>query len=540
MRRTIILILAAVILGFGLQNANAQISVTVGNTYYPDINSEIDYPAPYGRYYESTRQQFLIRASEITSAGGEAGTITSMAFDVQRALLGDVLPNYTIKMKQTTQTTLTSFDDINLITVYTAAIYSPVLEWNTHHFQTDFVWDGVSNIIVDLCNGVSSTAPTNFNASTSYTSYNYYCYVYRGSDLSNQCGSTIVTGNLHEKPNVRFSIQISEASCATVSFPAENEENVSVYTDLSWTSTRNILDYRVYFGTNPNPALVTTTVFTSYNPGTLLPNTQYYWKILPRNIGGSPSDCPVWSFKTNSGLPECSTITSPVANSANNTVNPQIRWQSVQNAVRYNIYLGAEPNPPLVGTVTTTQYSPTTVTQANTTYYLRIEPVSIIGANPDCETIQFATANYCPENLVPANNQADALTYQLLSWDPVAGATKYYVYLGKTGNPELIDSVTTNQYFITDLDLNTQYFWTIKAKTNLTISEGCDIWTFHTIENGNHWFVKADGDDNNSGLSWDEAKQDLSKVMYAAVCSDSIHVAAGIYLPSIDTLIAIQ
>ena len=536
MKRNAILILAAIIFGLALQNINAQISVTVGNTNNPNINSEIDYPAPYGRYYESTRQQFLIRASEITSAGGEAGTIKSIAFDVQRALLGDILSGYTIKMKQTTQTTLTSFDNTNLTTVYTAATYSPFLRWNTHNFQTDFVWDGVSNIIVDVCNGISSTAPTNFNASTSYSAYSYNCYVYRGSNSGNQCGSTIVTGNLRNKPNVRFSIQVPAATCATVNYPANSEENVTAYTHLSWKSSGNILDYSVYFGTNPNPPLVTTTTSTSYNPGTLLPNTQYYWKIRPRNISGSPSDCPVWTFTTSSGLPECSTITSPIAYSTNNLVNPQIRWQSVQNAIRYNIYLGTEPNPPLVRTVTSTQYLSTTVTQANTTYYLRVEPESIFGANSNCETIQFTTASYCPENLLPENNQTDVLSYQLLSWSSVAGAIKYYIYFGKTGNIELIDSVTTNQYFITDLDLNTQYFWAIQAKTDITMSEMCDIWTFHTIENGNHWFVKADGNDNNSGLSWDEAKQDLAKVMYAAVCSDSIHVAAGIYLPSIDTL----
>src|SRR5690606_29461047 len=40
------------------------------------------YPTPYGAYYENGRQQYLIRASELTAAGIPAGPINAVSFNV--------------------------------------------------------------------------------------------------------------------------------------------------------------------------------------------------------------------------------------------------------------------------------------------------------------------------------------------------------------------------------------------------------------------------------------------------------------------------
>ena len=45
-------------------------------------NGYTDYPAPYGNWYWSARNQMLIPAVELTAAGLSAGTITSLSFQV--------------------------------------------------------------------------------------------------------------------------------------------------------------------------------------------------------------------------------------------------------------------------------------------------------------------------------------------------------------------------------------------------------------------------------------------------------------------------
>ena len=53
----------------------------------------------------------------------------------------------------------TSFIVASLTQVYTQASFTPVVGLNTHAFTTPFVWDGTSNIIVEIC-ATNATAGT--------------------------------------------------------------------------------------------------------------------------------------------------------------------------------------------------------------------------------------------------------------------------------------------------------------------------------------------------------------------------------------------
>ncbi|HNI55403.1 MAG TPA: CotH kinase family protein [Chitinophagales bacterium] len=46
------------------------------------LNSNVDYPAPYGNWYWSARHQILVRAEELIAAGLSAGPISSLAFQL--------------------------------------------------------------------------------------------------------------------------------------------------------------------------------------------------------------------------------------------------------------------------------------------------------------------------------------------------------------------------------------------------------------------------------------------------------------------------
>ncbi|UCF00069.1 MAG: hypothetical protein JSV82_03105, partial [Planctomycetota bacterium] len=90
--------------------------------------------------------------------------------------------------------------------------------------------------------------------------------------------------------------------------PADDENNVSISTDLSWTPGSNTLSHDVYFGTNFNNVNDANTTITlgvfkgnqdtnTYDPCTLSYNTTYYWRIDERNTYGTTKGN-VWSFTT--------------------------------------------------------------------------------------------------------------------------------------------------------------------------------------------------------------------------------------------------
>jgi len=173
-------------------------------------------PNPYYTLYEGLKTQYLIRASELIALGFTSGNITEMAFDVVGAS-GFALSNFYISMKTTAATELTSAWETGLTTVYTApATFTPTANSvNAYPFQSPVSWDGVSNIVIEVCfnnpdwntgHSVKYTPNVGFNAA----------HYYQEDGNSSLCAAP-GTGNLStDRPNIRLTIA---AGCETTRLP---------------------------------------------------------------------------------------------------------------------------------------------------------------------------------------------------------------------------------------------------------------------------------------------------------------------------------
>ena len=141
--------------------------------------------------------------------------------------------------------------------------------------------------------GTSTTnsAVTN-NVTTSGT------YYLRAQNDSTGCWS-IGSGSLAVIVNINIT------AIAATPNPANNATGVcyagnSPVTSVSWGAVTGAASYDVYFGAGSLPGAITATVATnSYNTGTLLANTTYFWRIVPKNTCGLTSGTPTtWSFTT--------------------------------------------------------------------------------------------------------------------------------------------------------------------------------------------------------------------------------------------------
>ncbi|MCX6210101.1 MAG: T9SS type A sorting domain-containing protein, partial [Bacteroidetes bacterium] len=83
------------------------------------------------------------------------------------------------------------------------------------------------------------------------------------------------------------------ATCATNVSPADAAVDVaapSVY--VKWSPVANATSYDVYFGTTTPPTtLKGTTSIDSFMVTGLAYTTTYYWYVVPKNLGGSPTGC---------------------------------------------------------------------------------------------------------------------------------------------------------------------------------------------------------------------------------------------------------
>jgi len=88
---------------------------------------------------------------------------------------------------------------------------------------------------------------------------------------------------------------------ATNPSPANAATNVSLNTNLSWTSGTNTYTHDLYLGTTNPPQDIVWSNFLSdplYDPpADLLPDTVYYWQVVEHNPFGEAAGA-IWSFRT--------------------------------------------------------------------------------------------------------------------------------------------------------------------------------------------------------------------------------------------------
>jgi gliding motility-associated-like protein len=171
------------------------------------LNPSNSWPSIYGNWYKNARHQLLYTAAELLAAGILPGKISSLAFNINSIPAGYIgtLPGVTISLKCTSLNVLTStFDNTGLVQVYTTANYTPIVGWNTHAFTTAYEWDGVSNLLVDVCYNYVSSSNYTSNPFNTLTNTGTVKCIYAYSDTSPMCLTTTFATTSLDRPNIRF------------------------------------------------------------------------------------------------------------------------------------------------------------------------------------------------------------------------------------------------------------------------------------------------------------------------------------------------
>jgi agmatine/peptidylarginine deiminase len=169
-------------------------------------SNAVNAACPINITYESLHGQSVYTKTELNAAGVYGPiNITQIGFYV--TLAPDLaLPNFTIRMKHTTATNVSSWQTVtNMITVYTNSAYMPISGgYDMLNFGTPFVWNGNDNIVIDT--GFSAVSQWSRTGTTRYTTVtNGYRYV-RADDVDQ---TSIFTGGATStnRPNIRLAVQ---------------------------------------------------------------------------------------------------------------------------------------------------------------------------------------------------------------------------------------------------------------------------------------------------------------------------------------------
>ncbi len=280
------------VFSFNAHATTGTVQIGSGSLY----NIETDYPTPYGTYYKNHRVQYLYLANELSAVGLAAGNITELAFNVQAVNTCSPMPNFTIKAKLTTTSSLTTtFDNADYTTVYTNASFLPVAGWNTHVLSTPIYWDGISNLLVDICFDLVTDYTENASVYYTTTLNNLTCF-YR-SDSQIACGTSNAETTSTDRANIKITGNL--ATClppATLSV----SNILSSSATISWTSTAS--QYQLEYGTQGftlgTGTRITDIASSNYPLTGLNPATNYQAYVRAVCGAGDTSNWTTISFTT--------------------------------------------------------------------------------------------------------------------------------------------------------------------------------------------------------------------------------------------------
>tara|TARA_R110002050_G_scaffold221441_1_gene357286 strand:- start:70290 stop:75584 length:5295 start_codon:yes stop_codon:yes gene_type:complete len=174
--------------------------VTLNNT---------DTPAPFSNTKASTKQQLLYHANELQALGLSAGLITEIGFFVVQVSGTTTYRNYAIKMGCFTNASLPLTGFMPLTEeVMIPSVVNIHAGWNMLKFTTPYVWDGVSHLLVEICNDNRGFANTsNSIVRTREINTNpFICYAYAKADTASLCPSLLggVSPSPFRRPDTRF------------------------------------------------------------------------------------------------------------------------------------------------------------------------------------------------------------------------------------------------------------------------------------------------------------------------------------------------
>jgi hypothetical protein len=169
-----------------------------------------NYDGIFYHLFGGLKTQFLVKASELTAQGVTAGNINSLGITMS-TVTAATYAGFAVNIAPTALTAMTTtMVSAGLTQVYTAALFSPNTGLNTLTFSTPFVWDGTSNIIIQMCwSNANGGGQSNYALadSTPFVSCSYY----RVDNVipATLCATTAATSTTSNRPKFIFGYSTS-------------------------------------------------------------------------------------------------------------------------------------------------------------------------------------------------------------------------------------------------------------------------------------------------------------------------------------------
>ena len=250
---------------------------------------------------------------------------------------------------------------------------------------------------------------------------------------------------------------------------------------LRWNTVANASQYKVYRSTSKNGTytLLGTTTATHYTDNKAGSGYTYYYKVRAiskvKSTANSVFSVPV------AGICHCAKPTVK-ATYMGASGKPYIKWNAVANASQYKVYRSTSKNGTytLLGTTTATHYTDNKA-GSGYTYYYKVRAISKVKSTANSVfSVPVAGICHCAKPTVKITTSAGK---PKLTWNAVAGASKYYIYRSTEANGTFEYLYSTKNLFYTNKSAvaGTTYYYKVKAVSKVKSSANSAFSTVVSI-----------------------------------------------------------
>jgi len=283
---------------FAIQGLQAQ-TVTIGT------GTTGLYTIPVNTYYKHSYSQQIYTATEI---GAQVGVINSISYQYIYGTPQTKNP-VTIYIGNTTKTSFSSTTDwipvSSMSQVFTGSVTfnnSGTNNWVNIDFDTPFIWDGTSNIVVAILNNngaytTSSNLTFNTHTNSDYKTLHYYV---DGTTLINPITGSYTGTRIYGRNNIQLEF-IPSPTCAKP-FPLTFSNIMPNSVDLSWiengSATQWVVEYKLTSDADWTNAISTTVNTANTSISGLSANTLYDLRVKSVCGAGDESFWKTGSIRT--------------------------------------------------------------------------------------------------------------------------------------------------------------------------------------------------------------------------------------------------
>lgn len=207
---------------------------------------------PFRGDYNDARTQVLLTNAELNAAGiydGTISNITELAFNVVSKVSTIAYTGFTIKMKNTTSTSLPggAAFETGTTTVWGPTNYSTVAGTNNFVLTTPFAWDSTKNLLIEFCyNNANGTGGRSFADTVSATTQSVLYNQYDRNTVGTGCALTTANYIAYDRPNITLKQQAVAQTAVETVFNSTQSVYLGPYADIYiYSSADNELIARI-------------------------------------------------------------------------------------------------------------------------------------------------------------------------------------------------------------------------------------------------------------------------------------------------------